>query len=65
MICSLLIAFDLSSTTFEARLGIFKNWLNPKIKPSNQVKLFQIPDTHGMGFSEIDSRIPVTSSGFC
>ena len=38
-----------SKKYFLRKLGQLKNCLEPKIKPSYQVKLVQIPDTHAVG----------------
>ena len=62
-----MIIFGSLSTTFEARSifrgswGISNNWLEPKMKLSNQVKLVYFPDTRGMGEKDTRSKYQIKS----
>ena len=58
-----MITFGSLLTTFKmSKQGSSENWLEPKIKPSNQIKLVYIPDTHCSEESIIDHSFKVHKS---
>ena len=56
----MMITFGSLLTTFKmSKQGSSENWLEPKIKPSNQVKLVYIADTHCSEKSIINHSVKV------